>query len=78
MQIQQFEECLPSTELQTEKVENKRTEKSSQASRQSEINCTDELSDSMFHGEPFTDRKSTFQAHATEVHSMDEVIIIIH
>ena len=30
-------------------------------------------SESIIHGEPLTDRKSTFQAHVAEVHSMDEV-----
>lgn len=30
----------------------------------------------LFHGEPLTDRKSTFQAHLAEVHSLDEVKII--
>ena len=27
----------------------------------------------MCHGEPFTDRRSTFQAHVAEIHSLEEV-----
>ena len=34
---------------------------------------TEVESESIIHGEPLTDRKSTFQAHVAEVHSMDEV-----
>ncbi len=31
------------------------------------------LTESMCHGEPFTDRRSTFQAHVAIVHSLEEV-----
>ncbi|XP_019849294.1 PREDICTED: protein IMPACT-like, partial [Amphimedon queenslandica] len=31
----------------------------------------------LFHGEPLTDRKSTFQAHLAEVHSLDEVRLAV-
>ena len=35
---------------------------------------SDEMEESMLHGEPFTDRRSTFQAHVSQVHSQTEVV----
>ena len=34
----------------------------------------DTIAVEMVHGEPLTDRKSTFQAHVAAVHSVEEVI----
>ena len=35
---------------------------------------SDDMEESMLHGEPFTDRRSTFQAHVSQVHSQTEVV----
>ncbi len=58
-------------------VEESRTPLAGPTDRQQECddkNESDKMEESMLHGEPFTDRRSTFQAHVAQVHSQAEVV----
>lgn len=57
----------------TESSSAKCTSESSRSNPESSKLCEDQQCPDIVHGEPLTDRKSTFQAHAATVYSKQEV-----